>query len=370
MIKKGRSTTESRAVQLPIDASGQHAAGTRSATTNRGEVLTMTDTRSRPTRANVVLLIPGVIFLAFGLSPGPVQAQNYVNDPGVCLDCHDDMGAAFERNVHSRLKAYDYPGSGTDCEACHGPGGNHVDSEDPADILNPAAALGGEAADVCIACHKTGEIMRWDMSAHAASDLACQSCHQMHGSEAKTALLIKSESETCFGCHEDTRDKFQLPSHHPIREGFMTCHDCHDPHSGKWTDVEWEEMSNELCFRCHGDKVGPYVFEHSPVEEDCSICHDVHGTVAASLLRQSEPFLCMQCHQPHFHTGLRTIDGAYAATDAVIEDDPGYAGLSGMSTADGFKRAMMTKCTQCHQEIHGTDLPSQSITGQGRALNR
>ena len=76
----------------------------------------MTDTRSRPKKATVVLLIPGVMILAFGLSPGLAQAQNYVNDPSVCLDCHDDMGAAFERNVHSRLEAYQYPGAGTDCE--------------------------------------------------------------------------------------------------------------------------------------------------------------------------------------------------------------------------------------------------------------
>ena len=116
MRKGGRATIASLAVQLPINASGHCAAGTRSATTNRGEVLTMTDTRSRPKKATVVLLIPGVMILAFGLSPGLAQAQNYVNDPSVCLDCHDDMGAAFERNVHSRLEAYQYPGAGTDCE--------------------------------------------------------------------------------------------------------------------------------------------------------------------------------------------------------------------------------------------------------------
>jgi hypothetical protein len=35
-----------------------------------------------------------------------------------------------------------------------------------------------------------------------------------------------------------------------------------------------------------------------------------------------------------------------------------------------MKKAMLTKCTQCHSEIHGSDLSSQSITGGGKALTR
>jgi len=47
-----------------------------------------------------------------------------------------------------------------------------------------------------------------------------------------------------------------------------------------------------------------------------------------------------------------------------------YAGWSNESHSDSFKRSMLTKCSQCHMSVHGTDLPSQSIPGQGRALNR
>ena len=43
---------------------------------------------------------------------------------------------------------------------------------------------------------------------------------------------------------------------------------------------------------------------------------------------------------------------------------------NGVSTLDGWKKGFLTKCTTCHTAIHGTDLPSQSISGQGAALTR
>jgi hypothetical protein len=32
--------------------------------------------------------------------------------------------------------------------------------------------------------------------------------------------------------------------------------------------------------------------------------------------------------------------------------------------------AFNTRCTSCHNRIHGSDLPSQGVTGGGRALTR
>ena len=168
----------------------------------------------------------------------------------------------------------------------------------------------------------------------------------------------------------DTKAKFMLPSHHPLREGFMTCGTCHNVHGDRFQGIADGETSRDACLVCHMEHAGPYIFEHSPVMEDCGICHDVHGTVANNLLRQNEPFICLQCHQPHFHTILAGWTGDYGTPPAVGGADPNYNGLSGTSHHDGFKASMLTKCTQCHQSVHGTDEPSQGITGQGRALNR
>ena len=308
----------------------------------------------------VVLLVLPCVALADG--PG-----TYVGSE-TCLECHDDVGPAMSRTVHGNLQSCDYPGEATGCEACHGPGGAHADSEDPSDIFLPTADNDGAAK--CLACHKTGHTMGWEMSTHAMNDVACLSCHRIHQGSYGKALLQEPEVQLCESCHQDVRGKFMLPSHHPLKEGFMTCTSCHDVHDGSMQGIADGEMTRDACLACHTQYAGPFIFEHSPVEEDCRICHDPHGAVANNLLIQNEPFVCLQCHEPHFHSILAGYEGDFSAPDGVVNTDPNYGGLTGTSHYDSMKRVMLTKCTQCHQSIHGTDLPSQSITGQGRALNR
>jgi hypothetical protein len=42
----------------------------------------------------------------------------------------------------------------------------------------------------------------------------------------------------------------------------------------------------------------------------------------------------------------------------------------GAFPARGFQMAYTTKCTQCHSQVHGSDLPSQSVSGSGKVLTR
>jgi hypothetical protein len=64
----------------------------------------------------------------------------------------------------------------------------------------------------------------------------------------------------------------------------------------------------------------------------------------------------------HFHTTLLGIEGKF--------EPPKHPEREGLSAKDGNKKAFLTKCTQCHSEIHGSDLPSQSTSGAGEALTR
>ncbi len=313
----------------------------------------------------------GLIFLL--VVPTGVLAQTASDFVGTetCLECHDGMAETFSHTVHGTLRPYQYPGLAEGCESCHGAGAKHAESEDPADIFNPTAEMGNDGVANCLVCHKTGHAIDWETSTHAESDVACLSCHTLHQSGIRRALLAeKTEEDVCFTCHMDIKSKFQMPSHHPLKEGFMTCTSCHEVHGGQFQNIATGESTRDACLTCHTEHAGPYIFEHSPVEEDCAICHDVHGSVANNLLKQNEPFICLQCHQPHFHSILAGATGDYSTPPGVSATDPNYDGLTGHSEYDSMKRVMLTKCTQCHQSIHGTDLPSQSITGQGRALNR
>jgi hypothetical protein len=85
-----------------------------------------------------------------------------------------------------------------------------------------------------------------------------------------------------------------------------------------------------------------------------------HGSVADNLLAANEPTICLQCHEFHFHAGYRASDDEEVDVGGIPRENP--------LGAQGFNRAMTTKCTQCHQRIHGSDLPSQTVAGGGRGL--
>jgi DmsE family decaheme c-type cytochrome len=314
--------------------------------------------------------------------PAAAQAAAFVG-PDTCTTCHQDMAEQFKRSAHGHLAEFERAGQPADCESCHGPGSRHAETGDPGDIRSFADAVGRDASQACLTCHQKDRAMHFAASQHAMSDVGCANCHAIHQSrevqpglmrsEGKPALhasapadrgsLKKREPELCFQCHNEKRAKMWSPSHHPVREGQMSCSSCHDVH-GTGQDnamLKTDERVNELCQTCHASKMGPFVFEHAPVEENCLTCHDPHGTVANKLLKQGEPFLCLQCHEMHFH-------------NARVAPSVPYYLPSGGSTnpngASGFQRAFGTRCTVCHTKIHGTDLPSQGITGRGSALLR
>lgn len=285
-----------------------------------------------------------------------------------CAECHEDTAKQMAGNVHGRLADFELMGGTGGCEACHGGGSLHVGSGDPGKILKFGELLPEESAAVCAKCHSGGKLMEWTHGEHALADVACGDCHSLHGGE-KFALK-QQEPELCYGCHQEQMAKANFPSHHPIKEGKMVCSDCHNPHG----ELQTEELARDLCLECHARYQGPFVFEHAPVEEDCSICHDPHGSVADNLLLQNEPFLCLQCHESHFHTmRIGANPAATPLTGLAFDANQLNGGTpAGTPTAangipftnshgtEGWKMAFGTKCTVCHSVVHGSDLPSQS----------
>jgi len=314
-----------------------------------------------------------------------VEGANYVGME-TCAGCHEDKAAGLEKNVHGRLAGFELMGWQEGCESCHGAGSLHVDGDgDTAKINQPAKLTADQSAAICAACHTSGSVMDWTHSEHALADLACSDCHTIHG-DGVGASLKAEDPELCYGCHQEEMAKASFPSHHPIKEGKMKCSDCHNPHG----ELQTEELARDLCLECHARYTGPFVYEHAPVEEDCNICHDPHGTIANNLLQQNEPFLCLQCHESHFHAArigssvdvkdtqsfdanklaaLKISDPA-AYNDIITNDmtpaqtiAAGYDVVIPFTNADGedgWRKAFLTKCTTCHSVVHGSDLPSQT----------
>jgi DmsE family decaheme c-type cytochrome len=94
-----------------------------------------------------------------------------------------------------------------------------------------------------------------------------------------------------------------------------------------------------LCTSCHTEKRGPFVWGHPPVEENCLICHNSHGSNHARLLAEKAPNVCQDCHDASRHPGT-----VYDA--------------SGSWTGARNTRLLARGCNNCHYHVHGSNAPA------------
>ena len=281
---------------------------------------------------------------------GPPMA---VDEPRACYRCHSD-----KRELEQVAHPHQVCGpNGFVCTTCHDPHGR----------VRPETRR-----ELCLNCHDGAPTMAWHSSAHRREGVGCTDCHNPHPKtdvprvvnlrhtkveRPKRLPMSVDEPAACYGCHPKIYGMTVLPSHHPIEEGKMVCSDCHDAHGQARRGLK-EETINEVCYECHAEKEGPFAYEHAPVTENCAYCHEVHGTVANDLLRQPTTFLCLRCHAGH-----STHDASLNCNRChfVPPDLTNVAGgpLDPMiPTNPGMRQALFTDCTQCHSQVHGSDLPS------------
>jgi DmsE family decaheme c-type cytochrome len=289
--------------------------------------------------------------LALSPCAAATAAQDAAAGPS-CADCHGEVAKAMAGQTHMRVQPFEVRGQATGCEGCHGDGAKHVESGGDKKLIRRFDDDADDAA--CLACHRSRGQAEWHASTHEAQGVSCRDCHSVHTPSQPQA--------SCKTCHADVTSRFQLPSHHPVREGKMSCASCHDPHSANEAQLDTPQRVNELCYRCHLDKEGPYIFEHQPVQEDCRLCHNPHGTTARRLLTANEPMLCLQCHEMHFHAGYQA--------EAADEVEIGMIPRANPNGPTAFNRAYTTRCSACHSRVHGSDLPSQAVSGRGNGLAR
>jgi len=253
-----------------------------------------------------------------------------------CAQCHADVSKGYRRSGHAMQEIA--------CEQCHGAGSLHLaaggyTTESKDKIISFRDRSADQANGVCLSCHaKSDHVRNWYSSAHQAQDIKCSSCHTIHGAAHGEQRAIESrrqQNENCLRCHTKQNAEADLPYHHPIREAKMSCVDCHDPHGGSAGNSLKMSSANELCFSCHAEFQGPFTYQHPPVTENCLKCHSAHGSPNQNLLAVSQPALCLQCHSAHHN---------------------------------GASLPLVDRCTNCHNAIHGSDIPS--ATGGSKFIDK
>ena len=303
-----------------------------------------------------IVLVTSIFAKTGAPAPAPVAPLNggaiYVGE-AVCIACHAPQNAQFTHTQHANAFRLNPKNEREklSCEACHGPGSNHL--KDPASPANHASLVGftrewgtpvAQQNAMCLTCHQGGQHMFWPGSTHATNDLSCSDCHNPMAKVTATGLLRKpSINETCESCHQQQRAEFSKRSHMPLHEGKMTCVECHNPHGSTSKSLLKADTVNETCYNCHAEKRGPFLWEHAPVRDNCLTCHNPHGSNQDKLLTAARPFLCQQCHG-NGPTGSHQSP-LYNAGQIL-------GGGAGPST-----RVMGRSCQNCHSQIHGSNHP-------------
>lgn len=278
-----------------------------------------------------------------GPAKASAKASTLAKDPAqyvgaeACKTCHEDIFKSSEKTLHwdAKLKV-DRALTVESCEACHGPGAEHVSSGgEKSKIFVFKTAAAKEVSERCLECHATGkEQMNFARSVHNLSKVNCLDCHTAHHPKTAEFLLVKKQPELCYTCHLEAKPQFNMPFHHRVNEGLVKCSDCHNPHGTlQAKQLRVAASQDAACFNCHVDKAGPFVYEHAPVKtEGCVACHVPHGSSNPHLLKFSQVnLLCLQCH---------TVSSFSAA--------PGTPSFHNQKT-------QFQACTLCHVQIHGSN---------------
>jgi DmsE family decaheme c-type cytochrome len=263
--------------------------------------------------------------------------------PDVCADCHQDKIDTMRASPHGQSVDKRTPFGRQGCESCHGPGALHFWNE--GNCIVSMTGRYGESVEhrneVCLGCHNSGDRMHWLSSTHEAEDLVCVSCHSIH--EPNDVIERTTQAEVCYECHKDIRSQTFRASSHPIRDNKVICSDCHNAHGSAGPSSLKQFTVNENCYSCHAEKRGPFLWEHYPASEDCTLCHRVHGSNHQALLNKPGPQLCQQCHADITTQLGRTHIRKF------LEND-------GSAREARFKVGM--NCANCHSKIHGSNHPS------------
>jgi len=205
---------------------------------------------------------------------------------------------------------------GVQCEACHGPGLDHVAlAGDRSQIVNPATLTFDEQTAICGQCHLRGhdptgqydfpidyrpggpltldeafipttetdaffpdgssrrhhqEYLDWQLSAHAEG-VACVFCHVSHSPGETLHQTRFVGNHRCVICHEEKKDLALHIPYHPV--GDMVCTDCHMPTLAESSEAEYNFDFHSHTFWAPDPRVTIQYDGQKVTPNACNLCH-------------------------------------------------------------------------------------------------
>lgn len=246
-------------------------------------------------------------------APAPPPAK-YVGSE-VCLPCHKEAAKSWADSAHGKgLTAADLPEANRGCEACHGPGSDHVGSMGKTKIGVVFSDKDAPVEAACGKCHiregdagvpDTGRRIDpkyWRRSLHARQQASCLTCHKIHGGEGRA--LKQPPEALCLSCHGSVVNKDGPYTHQPVAQG--KCLLCHVPHGGAPRHNLADDVAG-TCRSCHRPEGEKFAAAHSGygvAQSNCLSCHSAHSfdREHGLLAKNQHPLFaerkCEACHTP------------------------------------------------------------------------
>ena len=203
--------------------------------------------------------------------------RNGQNWNGMCAECHSTN---LRKNYDAGNKTFNTTWSEIDvsCEACHGPGSQHVawaeidpmgrpESEDYSLVVNTRGMDNREQVELCAPCHsRRSEVGDYD---HSQANLLENLVPSLLAEGVYHADGQILEEDYVWGSFVQSK----------MYQNGVRCSDCHDVHS-----LALHKEGNELCLQCHqADTYDAYE-------------HHFHQKVFEG--QPSDGALCIKCHMP------------------------------------------------------------------------
>ena len=261
-----------------------------------------------------------------------------------CAECHSTN---LQKNYQIETDSYQTTWSEIDvaCEACHGPGSQHVDWAEQAK-QNPAIKKESDKGLVVDLADRDGATWTIDAKSgkprrskprdnHTQIEL-CAHCHSRRGqiwdnyeygkplgNTHRLALLDEHLYYPDGQIKEEVYVYGSFIQSHMYQEG-VTCSDCHEPHS-----LQLRAKGNALCSRCHlparYDTQAHHHHEAGTAGAACTNCHMpqrnymVIDARADHSMRVPRPDLSVKLGTPNACTACHADKNAEWATKAVTE---------------------------------------------------
>jgi predicted CXXCH cytochrome family protein len=267
--------------------------------------------------------------------PALVRAQDEPPAPRSCTttDCHKDI--AGRKHMHG-------PANGN-CEACHVQG----------DPEKHKFFLIAPKEELCTKCHA----LPHTQSMHPpVVQGKCLECHDPHGSDFRHLLLADPKRELCAKCHKDTFSSNQFV-HGPVATG--ACVVCHKAHGSDRPHLLVQD-GPALCQTCHAEiqtAPSPGRHIHPALEQGCTKCHDPHGSGFRYQLKAQAPNLCMTCHKEKFDSIMQDSKVVHAAIN-----EPGGCTACHEPHSSGLPKLQRDSQPQVCLSCHNKDLKTASGT--------